>query len=126
MMWNKKDCPLCGKEMRVKQGDPQEPLYLLQCPTRIKIPDNIARMIAPIKMANLAPHFELEFQDQKPFYQVVRVYPFEVSSYSFASNIRKIDKKGNVHWIAETGYIDLPWNDQEKIIKKLETYIVFS
>lgn len=128
MIWQYKDCPLCGSEMKVVQGDPNEPLYLMRCPTQLELPQKTYFTLSEggLILNEIMTHFELEFQNHKPIYQVVRIYPFAIKSYDDVSNIYRYDARMNSRFIAETPYINLPWNDKEKIIKKLSTYTVFS
>lgn len=127
MIWQHQDCPICACELKVVQGDPNDPLYLMRCPTKLEIPlTHFTLLQGGLILNELASHFELEFQNRKPVYQVVRIYPYSVRSYNDVSNIYMYDHKMNSRFVAETPFIDLPWNDKEKIIKKLSTYTLFS
>lgn len=127
MIWDNRDCPLCGREMEVVQGDPKDPLYLLRCPTAMDLPaGHLMLLRASYALDTISSHFELEFQNHKPVYQTLRIYPYAVKSYSDVSNIYMYDGKMNLRFIIETPHLDLPWKDTDKIIKKLSTYTLFS
>ena len=127
MIWQYKDCPMCGCELEVVQGDPNDPLYLMRCPTKQDIPDlHFTLAQGGLILNELMSHFDLEFQNHKPIYQVVRIYPYSIKSYDDVSNIYRYDFKLNSSFIAETPYLDLPWDDKEKIIQKLSLYTLFS
>lgn len=133
-MWNYRDCPLCGKELEVKDGDPHDPIYLLRCSTPLSVPSEITDSVDPAfplvsssyHRDQLSSHFEVEYQNHKPFHQKARIYPFIIESYEDVTNIYKYDDDLLHHFIVETPYLELPWDNQEKIIKKLLTYTIFS
>ncbi len=127
MIWQYKDCPMCGCDLKIIQGDPNDPLYLMRCPTKQDLPQMYFTLSQGGLILNeLMSHFEIEVQNHKPVYQVVRVYPYSVKSYNDVSNIYMYDFKLNSRFVAETPYLDLPWNNKEKIIQKLSLYTLFS
>jgi hypothetical protein len=127
MIWELKVCPICDSALKVVNGSEEENLYLMKCPTMMEMPESHTRLLKGLYAhENVSSHFELEFQAQKAFHQVVRVYPYCVKSYIDVANIYLYNFKMYAEFVTETPPIDFPWKDKEKIIKKLSTYTLFS
>lgn len=127
MIWDSKICPLCDREMEVVLGDIKDIIYLLRCPTPMDLPSKHLMLLRDsYALDAILSHFEIEFQNHKSVYQVLRMYPYVVKSYTDVSNIYMYDGKMNSRFVIETPYLDLPWKDTDKIIKKLSMYTLFS
>lgn len=125
-MWKERTCPICGKEMQIEYGADYEPVYMLRCPTQLELPTGMVRPKFGIKGDFVKSHFESQYEHDEPEYECYKLYPFIIQSYNNASNIYVLDQRLNRHFVAETPYLELPWNDLDKVIKKLKTYTVFS
>lgn len=125
-MWKEKTCPMCGKKMEIEYGADYEPVYMLRCPTPLAIPQHIPRPQFGIKGDTVKHHFETEYTYEDPVFECTKVYPFMIQSYVDVSNIYVFDDRLNRHFVAEVPYMKLSWDDLDKMIKKLKTYMVFS
>ena len=127
MIWQHKDCPICGLELQAQHSDPSDPIYLLRCPTTLDIPIRQAMKIDSMyAWDSVASHFEVEYQNHKPTYMVVRLFPFALNAYDDVCNIYKYDEDVNQRFIVETKPFEIPWKDKERLFKKLNTYTTFS
>lgn len=132
MIWQAKDCPICGEQLKTSYSDIDDSsMFYLRCPTPVFISDEetfkcyVKNQSTYLKNA-LRSHFEIEYQNNKPHYEVITIFPFVIKSYNDCSNITKFDKKCSLHWVAETSYLNLPLKDTAKALQKLQTYVLFS
>lgn len=100
----------------------------MKCLNTMKIPEKHLIFLKNKAFAgeNNMPHFEVEYQNHKPSYQVVRVYPYCLKSYPDCTNIYLYDWDVYAKFVVEVPYFDIPWKDPEKLIKKLSTYTLLS
>jgi hypothetical protein len=114
-MWNSKECPICRKTIVNIEGDMRGPrITSFECLTMVHIFGNYERS-----------HFRTEYRDGEPFYEVMIIFPYKICSYNDVSNIY-IYNNMESHFIIETKYLNLTWNDQKKILNKLSIYTLFS
>lgn len=132
MIWSNKDCPICGQQLKTNYSDIYDStLYILRCPTPVFISEEEAFNLYQVSKSDylkdrMKSHFEVEYQNGYPYFEVVTIFPFVIKSYNDVSNITKFGKKLNLHFIAETPYLELPLKDTAKALKKLQTYVLFS
>jgi hypothetical protein len=75
----------------------------------------------------LENHFKVEAHDDIPYHETYILHPYIIESYSYISNIYIYEKNSGVkHFVAETPYLDLQWSNEEKTLKKLKLYTLFS
>lgn len=126
-MWNEAYCPICAKEMKVANGEVGDVLYVLRCPTPLKIPDNV-RIRAPSIVAQnvMSSHFEIEVRDGKTFYENLKLWPYHIVSYEDETNFYTIDNMLRARFIVAIPYMEIPWDNLDKLITKIKTYTIFS
>ncbi len=130
MIWDKQDCPLCGKILRTVHSDYKDPIHTLSCVTGVDVPYDLDYKYSNIKSSyhkdQLESHFEVEYQNYKPVYQMVKIYPFIIKGYDNCFNIYKYDNDLFQHFITEVPPFKISWHDKQSLIKKLSTYTLFS
>jgi len=115
-MWDKDYCPICKANLRyahfAEEGVYESHYYCPQPP------------ILDIHSTAIY-HFKSIRRDGRPYYETLVFFPYEVESYEDVSSISRYDMKGS-HFIVELPYLDLPWDQPDKVLQKLKTYIVMS
>ena len=124
-MWNEKYCPICAKEMKVStHSNTDDPFYILQCPTKFKIP--ISTQAPPMVYDGItSTHFEIEIRNGKTFYEHLKIWPYSIQSYDDETNIYQINSKLYTNFIVAIPYMEIPWDNLDKLISKIKTYTVF-
>lgn len=126
MIWDKYDCPLCGKLLRYEHSDKSEPIHTISCATSVVSRARLKDIKSAWHRDELSSHFAVEYQNYKPVYQVIKVVPYIIKGYDNCFNIYKYDQQLISHFVVEVPTFDIPWNNQEALIKKLSTYSLFS
>ena len=126
MIWSGRTCRICHLKMEIEYGADYEPIYMLRCLTPPALPEHMARPKFGIKGNTFKSHFEVQWENNEPVYECAKVYPFMIQSYKDVSNLYVFDARLNSRFIAETPYLELPWDDMDRLVTKLKTYTVFS
>lgn len=128
MIWQYEHCMLCGKDMQLsKNSEIGDSIKLYRCPNKVIIPDNIYSSIKnPYIIDDMDTHFEVEYQNYKPFYQEIKIFPFVLAYYMDSVYICKYNNNLHITLVAKVATLDLPWKNIDKVIKKLNTYVLFS
>lgn len=127
MIWQHKDCPMCGLELQLTHSEDGDPIQTFRCPRKVELPLKEALKIhASYQHDSVASHFEVEYPNHKPWYMILRNWPFALNAYAGVFNIYKYDDRMNQRFISEIPSFDIPWKDMDKLIKKLRMYVTFS
>lgn len=126
-MWDKLICPICDAKLqnipiKLNSNKTINDIALFCCRQR--------EIFTEQNNFKDQSHFEMEWHDNKPYYEGILLLPFNIVSYEKVSNIYhwKLDNMGiyRKHFIAEIPYLNLKWKDTEKVIQKLKLYTAFS
>ena len=119
-------CPICGEQLfeyGSKECYSAHRAYNKE--TMSKCPQS--ELIIERGKYHLEPHFKVEARDGVSHYETFFIYPYVVQSYDDVSNIYIFLKdKYSKKFLMEVPYLDLPWNNKEKVLNKLKLYTLFS
>jgi len=118
-MWDKDYCPICKAKL-IFIHFAEESIYESYWYCQQEPVLDIRSTKTPVY------HFKAIRREDEPYYESFLFYPFYIDSYEDYSNIYKYDSKNDIHFIMELPYLDLHWDQLDKVVQKLKTYVIMS